>query len=91
MVKNSFLAACFALLVFARFAGAQEAVTFPVKVIKLDNGIRLNYIEAGSGTPVIFIHGTLGDLYMWTSFVKSFAKDYRAIAYRRRYKFSLTT
>lgn len=85
MVKNSVVTACFALFVFARFASAEEGAAPAIKDIQLDSGIRLNYIEAGSGTPVIFIHGTLGDMYMWTSFIESFGKDYRAIAYSRRY------
>jgi non-heme chloroperoxidase len=87
MQRESITAACFAILVLARFTGAQESPTPPIKNITLDSGIRLSYIEAGTGTPVIFIHGTLGDLYMWTSFVESFGRDYRAIAYSRRYNF----
>ena len=87
MVNKSIVAACFAMFVFARFAGAEEVASPKSECIQLDSGIRLNYIEAGEGTPVIFIHGTLGDLYMWTSFVESFGRDYHAIAYSRRYNY----
>ena len=87
MLRTSILGACCAIFVFTRFTNAQEAPPPPTKEITLDGGIRLNYIEAGSGAPVIFIHGTLGDLYMWTSFVDTFGKEYRAIAYSRRYNY----
>ncbi len=87
MLKESIVAACFAIFVCARFTAAQEPSAPPIRDITLDSGIRLSYIEAGAGTPVIFIHGTLGDLYMWTSFVESFGRDYRAIAYSRRYNY----
>ena len=87
MVNKTIVAACFALFAFARFAGAEEVASPKSECIQLDSGIRLNYIEAGSGTPVIFIHGTLGDMYMWTSFVESFGKNYHAIAYSRRYNY----
>ena len=47
----------------------------------------LHYIEAGSGTPVIFIHGSLGDYTGWQPQVEAFSNDYRAIAYSRRMNF----
>lgn len=90
MLKTSIFLACIAILFSAKYASAQETIATPVREAKLDNDIGLSYIEAGSGTPVIFIHGTLGDLYMWTSFVNSFGKNYHAIAYSRRYNYPNT-
>jgi len=87
MVGIQLLAICFALFPLPRTTYAQETVALTVKKAAIGDGIQLSYIESGSGVPVIFIHGTLGDLHMWTSFVEAFGKDYRAIAYSRRYNF----
>ena len=62
---------------------------FDARSIKLASGVELHYVEAGDGQPVVFIHGTLGDLYMWTDLglVEEVSRGYRAIAYSRRYNF----
>ncbi|MGC2744194.1 MAG: alpha/beta fold hydrolase, partial [Candidatus Angelobacter sp.] len=52
----------------------------------LNNGIELHYVERGTGVPVVFVHGSLGDGGYWTDQVNAFAAaGYRAIAYSRRY------
>jgi non-heme chloroperoxidase len=48
------------------------------------NGATLTLIEAGSGDPVIFAHGSLGDYRAWGSQTEPFAERYRVIAYSRR-------
>lgn len=65
---------------------AQELAT---RRVTLRNGISINYVEQGAAdaVPVIFIHGTIGDMRMWTDYLKTFGKDYRAIAYSRRYNY----
>ncbi len=75
------------LLGYVYCCPGQQDQPFERKNVKVRDGIELAYIEAGEGTPVVFIHGTLGDLYMWTDFVREFSKDYRAIAYSRRYNY----
>ncbi len=65
----------------------QQELPYELKQVTVRDGIELAYIEAGAGTPVVFIHGTLGDLFMWTDYVREFSKDYRAIAYSRRYNY----
>lgn len=49
------------------------------------NGDSIHYIDIGKGDPVVFVHGALGDYRTWRSQVDSFAKNYRVIAYSRRY------
>lgn len=49
------------------------------------NGDSLHYIDIGKGEPVVFVHGALGDYRTWRAQVDSFAKNYRVIAYSRRY------
>lgn len=49
------------------------------------NGDSLHYIDIGKGEPVVFVHGALSDYRTWKAQVDSFAKNYRVIAYSRRY------
>ena len=49
------------------------------------NGIHLSYVEAGQGTPVVFVHGSLEDLRIWRHQVEAFAGRYHVLAYSRRY------
>jgi pimeloyl-ACP methyl ester carboxylesterase len=49
-----------------------------------DDGVNLFYEEAGSGTPVIFVHEFAGDRRSWEPQLRHFAHRYRAIAYDAR-------
>jgi pimeloyl-ACP methyl ester carboxylesterase len=49
------------------------------------NGTQLHYIEAGSGDPLIFVHGSLGSLDSWRAQIDTFARHYRVISYSRRF------
>jgi alpha/beta hydrolase fold len=49
------------------------------------NGVRLHYIEQGSGEPIVFVHGTPHDLRAWEPVKEAIAKRYRFIAYSQRY------
>ncbi len=51
------------------------------------SGARLEYIEAGQGEPLIFVHGSLEDLRIWRRQVEPFSKRYHVIAYSRRYHY----
>ena len=51
------------------------------------NGSGFEYIEEGHGTPVIFVHGSLNDYRAWKDQMAPFSKQYRAIAYSRRYHY----
>lgn len=48
-------------------------------------GEELHYIEQGTGEPLIFIHGTIGDYRAWISRMQPYSKDYHVVAYSRRY------
>ncbi len=56
----------------------------PFKRVRV-NGTELAYVEEGSGQPVVFVHGGFVDLTVWQQQVPAVAKQYRAIAYSRRY------
>ena len=48
------------------------------------DGIRLWYEEAGSGTPIVFVHEFADDLYSWEPQIRFFSRRYRCIAYNAR-------
>ena len=49
-----------------------------------DDGVKLYYEEAGSGTPLVFVHEFAGDLRSWELQMAHFARLYRCIAYNAR-------
>jgi pimeloyl-ACP methyl ester carboxylesterase len=49
-----------------------------------DDGVRLYFEEAGSGTPVIFVHEFAGDHRSWEPQIRHFARRYRCIVYNAR-------
>lgn len=48
------------------------------------DGVRLYYEEAGSGTPVIFVHELAGDHQSWEPQMRFFSRRYRCVAYNAR-------
>lgn len=49
------------------------------------NGTRLEYVERGSGQPVVFVHGGLGDLRVWGNQMDAFAERFRTMAVSLRH------
>ena len=49
-----------------------------------DDGVTLYCEEAGSGTPVIFVHEFAGDMRSWEPQLRHFGQRHRAIAYNAR-------
>ncbi len=52
--------------------------------ISTDDGVKLHYEEAGSGTPILFVHEFAGDGRSWEPQVRHFARRYRCVAYNAR-------
>ncbi len=49
---------------------------------KIDTGrYVLNYVEEGSGFPIVLIHGLAGDYRAWIPQIEKFKEDYRVIAF----------
>jgi pimeloyl-ACP methyl ester carboxylesterase len=46
----------------------------------IDSGIRMHYITAGKGKPLLFLHGVLADGMIYSNMLKPFAKRYKVIA-----------
>lgn len=49
-----------------------------------DDGVKLYYEEAGSGTPIVFVHEFAGDHRSWEPQLRHFSRRYRSIAYNAR-------
>jgi len=49
-----------------------------------DDGVKLHYEEAGSGTPLVFVHEFAGDARSWEPQLRHFARFYRCVAYNAR-------
>ncbi len=48
------------------------------------NGVDLYYEEAGSGTPILFIHELAGDYRSWEPQMRRFVRNHRCIVYSAR-------
>jgi pimeloyl-ACP methyl ester carboxylesterase len=48
------------------------------------DGVRLYFEEAGSGTPIMFVHEFSGDLRSWEAQIAHFSRRYRCIAFNAR-------
>jgi pimeloyl-ACP methyl ester carboxylesterase len=55
-----------------------------VKTVEV-NGVRLSYVEQGSGEPIVFVHGLVSDLRAWDPIKDEIATKYHFIAYTQRY------
>jgi pimeloyl-ACP methyl ester carboxylesterase len=49
------------------------------------DGSRFEYVEAGSGDPLVLVHGSASDYRTWHAQRDAFAERFRTIAYSRRY------
>jgi pimeloyl-ACP methyl ester carboxylesterase len=83
------LAAVLLLHIGASAAQATEATPI-VKGVALGDGITLHYLEAGHGTPVIFVHGSISDYSYWQGPFAALATHYHVFAYSRRYNYPNT-
>jgi pimeloyl-ACP methyl ester carboxylesterase len=56
-----------------------------VQRTELRDGLEFHHVEAGQGTPLVFLHGVLGDWRTWAPQWADFVPHFRCIAYSRRY------
>jgi pimeloyl-ACP methyl ester carboxylesterase len=49
------------------------------------NGVRLQYVDQGTGEPVVFVHGVISDQRVWEPVRDEIAKKYRFIGLTQRY------
>ena len=49
-----------------------------------DDNVKLHYEEAGTGTPIVFVHEFAGDCRSWEAQIRHFGRRYRCIAFNAR-------
>src|SRR5437867_1006766 len=72
----------------ASFADSTKPASPPneIKSVRA-NGVTLHYIERGSGSAVVFVHGSIEDYRAWEAQMEPLAQHFHVIAYSRRYNF----
>src|SRR5689334_2363238 len=51
---------------------------------RTDDGVRLHYEEAGSGTPIVFVHEFGGNYRSWEPQLRHFARRHRCVTFAAR-------
>ena len=64
-----------------------ELLEYNPETIKIDDSIVLNYVRAGSGPALIFIHGAMGDWRSWSPQWQLFTSYFDCISYSRRFSY----
>lgn len=54
------------------------------KIIEI-NGADVEYMDIGTGVPVVFVHGAISDFRSWAHYQNLISEKYRYISYSRRY------
>jgi pimeloyl-ACP methyl ester carboxylesterase len=52
--------------------------------VRTEDGVDLHYEEAGTGTPLVFVHEFAGDCRSWEAQLRHFGQRYRCIAFNAR-------
>jgi len=52
--------------------------------VTTDDGVKLHFQEAGTGTAIVFVHEFAGDSRSWEAQLRHFGRRYRCIAYNAR-------
>jgi pimeloyl-ACP methyl ester carboxylesterase len=63
----------------------QQANPPPIQKTISVNGVTLTYLEQGTGTPVVFLHGAFADHRIWETQREAVAAKYRFVALSMRY------
>ncbi|MCK9511062.1 MAG: alpha/beta hydrolase [Pigmentiphaga sp.] len=71
----------------AALAAVNEAALArePISQCRFTDGRVFHFVEGGDGSPVVFAHGVMGDLWTWTPQWDAFRALYRTISYSRRF------
>ncbi len=81
LVKTFLIAASVAFGVITANAATSDTQTKAVTV----NGVEIDYLEHGQGTPVVFLHGLFNDYRQWLPQRDDVGAQYRFISYTQRY------
>lgn len=65
----------------------QETEPTPALKTMVIDDYSFTYLDVGSGEPVVFVHGTIGDYRTWAAQMDAFSSDHRVIALSRRFAY----
>ena len=75
---------CFLVFVVVKLAAPQvltaQQTTAPVGKVASVYGAKVHYVDAGTGSPVILLHGLADDIGVWESAIAPLAAKYRVVA-----------
>jgi non-heme chloroperoxidase len=74
------LAVILLCILSVRSVVAQTTTTIKSGFVKTSDGVRIHYVEAGSGSPIVFIPGWTMPAWIWQKQIDEFSKHYRVIA-----------
>lgn len=57
------------------------------RAVRLASGVELHRVAGGSGFPLVFVHGAMGDWRTWEPQWGDFTRRFHCISYSRRYSF----
>src|SRR5438552_18901715 len=79
LIKRCFLVFVVVELAAPQFLTAQQT-TAPVDKVASVYGAKVHYVDAGTGSPVILMHGLADDVGVWESAIAPLAAKYRVVA-----------
>src|SRR5438128_3871541 len=79
LIKRCFLVFVVVELAAPQFLTAQQT-TAPVDKVASVYGAKVHYVDAGTGSPVILLHGLADDIGVWESAIAPLAAKYRIVA-----------
>src|SRR5882724_9439071 len=79
LIKRCFLVFVAVELAAPQFLTAQQT-TAPVDKVASVYGAKVHYVDAGTGSPVILLHGLADDVGVWESAIAPLAAKYRVVA-----------
>jgi esterase len=78
-VKILSILSLFSFISISAYAAPPWPIPEGLKTVEV-NGYEMAYLEAGSGVPILLIHGSLTDYRTWRNQIPEFSKSYRTIA-----------
>lgn len=77
---RSLFSSCLVLLALLTLTATQAQAQAPKSNFAEVNGVRLHYLSAGKGDPVILLHGYTQSSHMWLPLIAALSKDHLVIA-----------
>lgn len=71
----------------AALACASALDDLPLQRVQLPSGVELHLARAGRGSPLVFVHGVMGDWRTWAPQWPAFTARFDCVTYSRRYNF----